>query len=63
MAHHLSSPKHRVKRRKPRRKPGRLLYRSDVSADELDRLIDEVGLDSLVAALGRRAQPALFAVE
>jgi len=45
--------------RKPRRKPGRLLYRRGVTADELDRLIEEIGLDRMLAAVDRYTRPEL----
>jgi len=36
----------------------RLLYRSGITADELDRLIAQIGLRRVLAALNRVAGPA-----
>ena len=45
--------------RKPRRKPGRLLYRQGITADEIDRLIEEIGPDRMLAAVDRYTRPQL----
>jgi hypothetical protein len=43
---------------KKSRQRARLLYRAGLTADELDRLIAQIGLRRLLAALDRMAGPA-----
>ena len=43
---------------KKSRKARRLLYRSGLTADELNRLITQIGLRQVLAALDRVAGPA-----
>jgi hypothetical protein len=53
---HLNTRAARVKR-KPRRKPGRILYRLGITGDELDHLITEVGPERVLVAADRLLYP------
>jgi hypothetical protein len=53
----------RQRHRGHRRRPVRLLYRRDLTNDEVSRLIAEIGADRLLAALDRWTRPRLTAAE
>jgi hypothetical protein len=40
-------------------RPRRLLYRRGVTVDELDGLVEEIGVDRLLQAIDRHVQPQL----
>jgi hypothetical protein len=55
----LSEPAIPTNHRRSKKPKGRLLYRSDLTMDELMRLIEEIGMARVMFALDRLTQPTL----
>jgi hypothetical protein len=65
LSHGLSAPASPTNHRRSKKSKGRLLYRSDLTMDELMRLVEEIGTARVMFAVDRLMQPTLplFAAE